>query len=60
MTEKQPIPAISDVSDPDLIRVVIFRDNQFIHAPLNALVKHLVSRIEDLENRVDALENPTP
>ncbi|WP_107341607.1 hypothetical protein [Agrobacterium pusense] len=60
MNEKLLLQAISEITDPDLIRVVIFRNGEFIHAPLNALVNHLVERIEALEARVSALETPTP
>ena len=59
------VDAISDITDPDLIRVVLFINNRFIHAPLPALVQHLLTDIEtlqtqvaDLEARVTALENP--
>lgn len=58
MTQKQDIPAISEISDPDRIRIIIFRDGGFVHAPLPALVKHLLDRIEDLEGRVTDLETP--
>lgn len=52
------IPAIGEVSDPDQIRVVIFVNNRWVHAPLNELVKHLVTRLDDLEARVTDLETP--
>lgn len=61
----QQIPAISEITDHEKIRVVIFRDGGFIHAPLPSLVQHLLTRIETLETgyaalkaRVTALETP--
>lgn len=57
--------AISGVSGPDKIRVVLFINNRFVHAPLTELVQHLTDRIEtleaqvaDLEARVTDLETP--
>jgi hypothetical protein len=52
------LPAIGEISDPDQIRVVLFINNQFVHAPLTELIKHLLARIEDLETRVTDLETP--
>lgn len=51
-------PAISEITDPDQIRVVLFINNEFVHAPLPAILAHLMTLIEDLEARVTALENP--
>jgi chaperonin cofactor prefoldin len=54
-----PAPqAISEIDDPEKIRVVLFINNQFVHVPLPALVSHLTARIDDLEARVTALETP--
>lgn len=50
--------AISEISDPDEIRVMLFANGSPVHAPLPALVKHLLDRIEELEQRVEDLENP--
>lgn len=50
--------AISDIADPEQIRVVLFINNEFVHAPLPALVAHLMTLIEDLEARVTDLETP--
>jgi len=52
------LPAIGEISDPDQIRVVIFINNRLVHAPLNELMKHLVTRLDDLEDRVTDLETP--
>jgi len=51
-------PAIGEISDPDQIRVVIFINNRQVHAPLSELLKHLVTRLDDLEDRVTDLETP--
>lgn len=58
MTDSRTPPAISDITNPDEIRVVLFINNQFVHAPLPALVANLLARIEDLEARVTDLETP--
>lgn len=59
MTEAARTPsAISDITAPDEIRVVLFINNEFVHAPLPALVAHLVAEIVDLKARVTALETP--
>lgn len=50
------IPAISQVSDHDEIRVVIFINNQMVHCPLNALLQHMQDQIDALDARVTALE----
>lgn len=49
-------PAISAVTDPDLIRVTIFINNRPVHAPLSALLKHIQDQIDALDARVAALE----
>ena len=38
MTETFPIQAISEIADPDKIRVVIFINGEFVHAPLAAIL----------------------
>lgn len=58
MSEKFSLQAISEISEPEKIRVVIFVNNELVHAPLTALVAHLVAEIEDLKARVTALETP--
>jgi hypothetical protein len=50
--------AISEITEPENIRVVLFINNQFVHVPLLALVSDLIARIDDLEARVSALETP--
>jgi len=55
---KPTASAISEISDPDQIRMVLFINNQFVHAPLPAVVAHLMALIDDLEARVTALETP--
>ena len=52
------LQAISGISDPEKIRVVLFINNEFVHAPLPALLKHLQDQIDALESRVTALETP--
>lgn len=56
--EKFPIQAISDISDPDAIRVVIFINGEFVHVPLRALLADLQAQIDALDARVTALETP--
>jgi hypothetical protein len=58
MTENLTPQAISEITDPDEIRVLIFINNQQIHVPLNALVKHLQDQIDALDARIDVLETP--
>lgn len=58
MTEKFALQAISEISDPERIRVVIFINNELIHAPLKALTQPLLDEIEALKVRVTALETP--
>lgn len=58
MSDLFSIPAISEVSDPDKIRVVIFINGQFVHVPLSALLQPLTDQIASLEARVTALETP--
>lgn len=58
MTEAPQIDAISGISEPEKIRVVIFINGRLLHVPLNALIKHLQDQIDALEARVDALETP--
>lgn len=57
-TPKYTIQAISDITSPDDIRVVIFINNEFVHVPLMALLKDLRATTDDLETRVTALETP--
>jgi len=54
------IDAISGISSPESIRVVLFINDRMVHAPLPSLIAHLLTRIEQLESRVEELENPTP
>ncbi len=55
MTQYTP-QAISDITDPDEIRVVIFINNEFVHVPLKALLKELEAEVDALDTRVTALE----
>lgn len=48
--------AISDINDPDEIRVVIFINNEFVHVPLKALLKELEAEVDSLDTRVTTLE----
>lgn len=48
--------AISDIQDPDEIRVVIFINNEFVHVPLKALLKELEAEVDSLDTRVTTLE----
>lgn len=50
--------AISDITNPDEIRVVIFINNELVHVPLMALLKNLEQEITDLDARVTDLEGP--
>lgn len=52
------MPAISGVSEPEKIRVVLFINNELVHAPLPALLQQLNQTIADLEARIAALETP--
>ncbi len=52
------LPAISDIADPEKVRVVIFINNQLVHAPLAAILKELTEAIAALEARVTDLETP--
>lgn len=52
------LPAISDIEDPDLIRVVIFINGQLVHTPLSSVLKEMAQEITDLKARVTALETP--
>ncbi len=57
MTQYTP-QAISDITDPDEIRVVIFINNEFVHVPLKALLKELEAEVDAIDTRVTALETP--
>lgn len=52
------IPAVSQISSPNEVRVVLFINNQFVHCPLNALLQHMQDQIDALDARVTALETP--
>ena len=58
MNEKFPIQAISDVTEPDKIRVVIFINGELVHVPLAALLKSLKAEIDALDERVTVRETP--
>lgn len=58
MRETFPLQAISEIADAEKVRVVIFINGEFVHAPLTALLADLLSQIADLEARVAALEAP--
>jgi hypothetical protein len=58
MTEKFPLQAISEIADPDKIRVVIFINGEMVHVPLSALLAHIQAQVDSLDARVTALETP--
>lgn len=58
MNEKFALQAISEIADPDKIRVVIFINNELIHVPLKAITQPILDEIEALNVRVTALETP--
>lgn len=58
MAEKFPLQAISEITDPEAIRVVIFINGELVHVPLSALLAHIQAQIDDLAARVAALETP--
>jgi hypothetical protein len=58
MTEKFPLQAISEIADPEKIRVVIFINGEFVHVPLSALLAHIQTQVDGLDARVTALETP--
>lgn len=58
MTEKFPLQAISEIADPEKIRVVIFINGEMVHVPLSALLAHIQAQVDDLDTRVTALETP--
>ncbi len=41
MNDRYTPQAISDINDPNEIRVVIFINNEFVHVPLMALLKDI-------------------
>lgn len=51
------VSAISGISDPGKIRVVLYANNRFVHIALSELVKPLTDEIEALKSRVQTLEN---
>lgn len=54
MTEISTPSAISGIKDPEKIRVVLYVNNQFVHAPLNALLEKLFKRIAILEDKMES------
>lgn len=58
MNDRYTPQAISDINDPNEIRVVIFINNEFVHVPLMALLKDIEASISDLDDRVTDLEGP--
>lgn len=63
MSDQFPIDAISDITDPTKVRVVLFINNRLVHVPLLALLKDVQQQIDaieaeiaDLDARVTALE----
>ncbi|MCK3783474.1 hypothetical protein KEM44_21170 [Sinorhizobium meliloti] len=58
MSDKFPLQAISEVADPEKIRVVIFINGEMVHVPLSALLAHMQDQIDALDARVTALETP--
>ena len=47
MSDNRTPQAISEISDPDKIRVVLFINNEFVHAPLPALFGFTGSAVYD-------------
>jgi hypothetical protein len=57
MEQSPPTPqAISGITDPENVRVLLFINNQWVHCPLNALLEHIQSQIDALDARVTVLE----
>jgi hypothetical protein len=54
MIEKFPLQAISEISDPDQIRVAIFINNELVHAPLSAIVAHVMALVGDITEEFSA------
>jgi polyhydroxyalkanoate synthesis regulator phasin len=53
----EQLSAISEITDPEKIRVVLFINNSFVHAPLPALVRQMNEKIEALEEQVSDLQS---
>lgn len=53
--EQKPF-AISGVSSPDKIRVLIYANDKMVHVALSALLAPLQNKIQELENRLNKLE----
>ncbi len=50
------VTPISGISDPANVRVVIFANNRFIHAPLGEILKPLQEKIDALTAHIEKLE----
>ncbi|WP_273757214.1 MULTISPECIES: hypothetical protein [unclassified Bartonella] len=49
--------AISEISDPSQVRVVLYSGDHFVHAPLNRIVDLLKDALKsELEGRLQGLE----
>lgn len=57
MEQFPPNPqAISGITDPENVRVLLFINNQWVHCPLSALLEHIQDQIDALDARVTVLE----
>ncbi|VEJ46051.1 hypothetical protein [Bartonella vinsonii] len=49
--------AISEISDPSQVRVVLYSGERFVHAPLNGILELLKADLKrEFENRIRSLE----
>ncbi|WP_297327115.1 hypothetical protein [uncultured Bartonella sp.] len=52
--DEQPF-AISGVTAPEKIRVLIYANNHMAHVPLSSLIAPLQQKIDEIENRLKKL-----
>lgn len=52
------VSPISDVTDVESIRVVLYYNGRLVHVPLRAVLKEIQAAIDDLDSRVETLETP--
>lgn len=52
------VSPISDVTDVESIRVVLYYNGRLVHVPLRAVLKEVQAAIDDLDSRVETLETP--
>ncbi|WP_412058124.1 hypothetical protein [Bartonella sp. DGB2] len=48
--------AISGISDPKKIRVLLYANDQLAHVPLLSLTKTLQMEIDEIKKKIDALK----